>query len=192
LQLFAHPGLREQLETEMKAGTVRIRPAARDDFTLLEILHKAAFTKCEFGYNDEALLARQLHEEGDALVSLIAEVDSEAVGHVMFSRMKVEADGKPVIAAGLAPIGIIPEWQFKGVGSLLIKAGLAALKPQGVQLGFVVGHPNYYPRFGFSLELAKPFASPFAGGYFMAVQLDDTLKMPTSGKAEFASAFARF
>lgn len=176
----------------MKPGVIKIRPASRDDFGLFETIHRAAFTKCEFGYNDEALLARQLTEEGDALVSLIAEVNDEAVGHVMFSRMKVEADGKPLVAAGLAPIGIIPEYQFKGVGSRLIQAGLAALKPQGVQLGFVIGHPGYYPRFGYSLELAKPFASPFAGGYFMAVQLDESLPTPTSGKAEFAAVFSRF
>jgi putative acetyltransferase len=176
----------------MKPSSIKIRPASRDDFGLFDTIHRAAFTKCEFGYNDEALLARLLTEEGDALVSLIAEVDNEPVGHVMFSRMKVEADGKPVIAAGLAPIGIVPEFQFKGVGSKLIKAGLAALKPQGVQLGFVIGHPTYYPKFGYSLDLAKPFASPFAGGYFMAVQLDETLKIPTSGKAEFAAVFSRF
>lgn len=176
----------------MKASVIKIRPAFRDDFDLLDTIHRAAFTKCEFGYNDEGLLARQLTEEGDALVSLIAEADGEGVGHVMFSRMNVEADGKTLIAAGLAPLGVVPDWQFKGVGSRLIRAGLAALKPQGVQLGFVIGHPNYYPKFGYSLELAKPFASPFAGGYFLAVKLDETLTLPTSGKAEFAPAFARF
>lgn len=176
----------------MKAGSIKIRPASRDDFPLFETVHRAAFTKCEFGYNDEALLARKLHEEGSALVSLIAEHEGEAVGHVVFSRMTVEADGKPVIAAGLAPIGVVPEYQFKGVGSLLIKAGLAALKPQGVQLAFVIGHPTYYPKFGFSLDLAKPFASPFNGGYFMAVQLDEAFQTPKSGKADFAPAFAGF
>lgn len=176
----------------MNASAIKIRPVTPDDFPLLDILHKDAFTSCEFGYNDEALLARQLHEEGDALVSLIAEIDGQPVGHIMFSRMQVEADGKPIIAAAQAPTGVIPAWQRKGVGSHMIRAGLEALKQQGVQLSFVVGHPSYYPRFGYSLELARPFASPYAGGYFMAVQLDETLQMPSSGKAEFAPAFARF
>src|SRR5690606_35506149 len=114
------------------------------DFPVLDILHRDAFSTCKFGYNDEALVIRQLREEGDALVSLIAEIDGEPVGHVLFSRMQVEADGKPIIAAAQAPTGVIPTWQHKGVGSRLIEAGLAALKPQGVQLCFVVGHPNYY------------------------------------------------
>lgn len=176
----------------MKNKSIKIRPATIEDFALIEAVHEAAFAKSDFGYNGEGQLARQLHEAGDALVSLIAEVDGVPVGHVMFSRMRVEADGQPVIAAALAPTGVVPEWQGKGVGGQLIKAGLAALKPQGVQLGFVVGHTDYYPRFGYSAALAKPYDSPYAGPYFMAVQLDSNLKAPKAGKAEFAPAFASF
>jgi putative acetyltransferase len=171
---------------------VRIRPASHADFDTIEAVHRAAFVKSEFGYTGEGRIARQLHEEGDAIVSLIAEAGDVAIGHVMFSQMQVEADGQRVVAAALAPLGVIPAWQRRGVGAFLIKAGLAALKPQGVQLSMVVGHPAYYPRFGYNLELAKPFASSYAGPYFLALALDENFKLPTEGRAEFAGAFARF
>lgn len=176
----------------MKASNIHIRPASHANFDTIEIIHRAAFSVCEFGYNGEGQLARQLHESGDALVSLIAQIDGIAVGHVLFSHMMVEADGKPVVAAALAPVGIVPVWQQHGVGSRLIKAGLAALKLQGVQMVFVVGNTAYYSRFGFSSILARPFASPYAGNYFMATQLDDSLQPPQSGTADFATAFTRF
>lgn len=176
----------------MKSKKIKIRPVTPADYDLLESLHRAAFSTCDFGYNGEGLLARKLHEDGDALVSLLAVADGVAVGHVLFSRIQAEADHQPVIAAALAPLGVVPLWQQRGVGSLLIKAGLAALKPQGVQLCFVVGHAAYYPRFGFNLELARPFDSPYAGDYFMAVQLDPALPMATAGKVDFPAVFSGF
>lgn len=176
----------------MKASNIHIQPASHANFDTIEIIHRAAFSVCEFGYNGEGRLTRELHENGDALVSLIALIDGIAVGHVLFSHMQAEADGNPVVAAALAPVGIVPVWQRHGVGTHLIKAGLAALKPQGVQLAFVVGNVQYYSRLGFSPELAKPFASPYAGNYFMAAKLDDKLQLPQSGRADFAAAFSRF
>lgn len=176
----------------MKQKTIKLRPATRQDFDIIEAVHQAAFSVSDFGYNGEGQLARQLHEAGDALVSILAEADGKAVGHVLFSPVKVEADGKPVVAAALAPTGVIPDWQDKGVGGQLIQAGLAALKAQGVQLSFAVGNTDYYLRFGYTAEVAKPYESPYAGPYFLAVSLDRKLKMPKAGKAEFAPAFANF
>jgi putative acetyltransferase len=171
---------------------VKLRPASRDDFEMIEAVHRAAFSICEFGYNGEGSLARELHEAGDSLVSLLAMAEGIPVGHVLFSRMQVDGDGQPLIAAMMAPLGVVPMWSRKGVASQLVKAGLAALKVQGVQLCFVVGHPTFYQRFGFSPEASRPFTSPYSGNYFMALKLDDTLKMPAAGVAEFSPVFARF
>ncbi len=176
----------------MRNKAISIRPAMRGDFDAIEAVHQAAFSVSDFGYNGEGLLARQLHETGDAVVSLLAEVEGTPVGHVLFSHIRVEADGHPLVAAALAPLGVVPEWQDRGIGADLIKAGLAALKPQGVQLVFVVGNTTYYPRFGFKVELAKPFDSPYTGPYFMALSLDSNLLIPEKGSAEFAPAFANF
>jgi putative acetyltransferase len=171
---------------------IRLRPVSVDDLDLVESIHEAAFSKSEFGYSGEGQLVWRLHKEGHALVSLIAEVNGSAVGHVLFSQIQAEADGMPVIAAALAPLGVVPAWRHRGIGSLLITAGMAALKPQGVQLCVAVGTPGYYPRFGFDLELAKPFACAYSGPYFMASKLDPNFKQPTSGKLEFPAAFESF
>ena len=135
--------------------------------------------------------AARLEADGDALVSLVAERDGVVVGHVLFSRMDVEADGTALSAAGLAPVSVAPGSQGQGIGDALIRAGLGALREQGVAASFVLGHEGYYPRFGYSPGLAARFASPFAGPHFMAMMLDSDAPWPLGGRADYAPAFGR-
>lgn len=174
----------------MSDGLV-IRAATAADADTIDALVRAAFAGTDFGHQGEAELVRMLEVDGDALVSLVAEADGAIVGHVLFSRMAVEADGAPLSAAGLAPVSVAPERQGQGIGGALIRAGLDALRGQGVRMSFVLGHADYYPRFGYSPDLAARFASPFAGPHFMAMMLDDTAR-PVAGRADYAPAFARF
>src|SRR3546814_13661051 len=85
-----------------------------------------------------------------------------------------EADGARRPAAGLARGSVGPERQGQGIGGTLIRAGLDDLRAQGVAISFVLGHAAYYPRFGYSPDLAARFASPFAGPHFMAMMFGDT------------------
>src|SRR5690606_20425997 len=96
----------------------------------------------------------------------------------------------PLTAAGLAPVSVAPELQGQGIGDALIRAGLGVLRGQGVAISFVLGHETYYPRFGYSPELAGRFASPFAGPHFMAMMFGDTA-WPERGRADYAPAFGR-
>ena len=166
-----------------------IRDAIPADFVAIDEIIKAAFAASTMGHNGEADLVRSLHDDGDAVVSLIAEQDGQPVGHVVFSLMDVEADGNILRAAGLAPVSVIPDMQGRGVGSALIKAGLGQLAVEGFQISFVLGHARYYPRFGYSAALAAPYASPFAGAHFMAVHLESTLVLPKRGRSDYAPAF---
>lgn len=166
-----------------------IRPLAPADFDAVDIVHRAAFASTAFGHQGEADLVRAIHADGDALVSLVAETDGQIVGHALFSRMEIEADGVALQGAGLAPVGVLPDLHSGGVGSALIWRGLEMLHGQGVQISFVLGHPDYYPRFGYSSEAARPFASPFAGPHFMALLLDKSVQLPESGRARYAPAF---
>lgn len=168
-----------------------IRAATAADADAIDSIIRAAFAGTSFGYQGEAELTRMIVADGDALVSLVAEQDGVIVGHVLFSRMTVEADGAPVAAAGLAPVSVIPACQGQGIGDALIRAGLAALAEQGAQISFVLGHAHYYPRFGYSPELAARFASPFAGPHFMAMMLDSGAAWPLGGRADYAPAFGR-
>lgn len=168
-----------------------IRPARAEDAGAIDAVIRAAFAGSEHGHQGEAELVRMLEADGDALVSLVAEAGGAVAGHLLFSRMDVEADGAALSAAGLAPVSVAPALQGRGIGAALIRAGLDALRAQGVAISFVLGNEAYYPRFGYSPDLAARFASPFAGPHFMAMMLDSHTPWPLGGRADFAPAFGR-
>ena len=170
---------------------VGIRAAPAADAETVDTIIRAAFAGTDFGHQGEAELVRMIDADGDALVSLVAERDGAIVGHILFSRMDVEADGAALSGAGLAPVSVVPDLQGQGIGDALIRAGLDALREQGVAISFVLGHDAYYPRFGYSPDLAARFASPFAGPHFMAMMLDSDAAWPLGGRADYAPAFGR-
>ena len=170
---------------------IGIHAATAADAEAIDTLIRAAFAGTDFGHQGEAELVRMIEAEGDALVSLVAERDGAIIGHVLFSRMDVEADGAALSGAGLAPVSVAPSSQGQGIGDALIRAGLEALRRQGVAISFVLGHEGYYPRFGYSPDLAARFASPFAGPHFMAMMLDSDAPWPQGGRADYAPAFGR-
>jgi putative acetyltransferase len=90
-----------------------------------------------------------LRTEGVVLVSLVAAIPDRIVGHFLFSRMSIETTGGSVSAAALAPMAVLPERQCRGIGGQLILHGLNLLRGRSEQIVIVVGHPDYYPRFGF-------------------------------------------
>ena len=126
-----------------------------------------AVNEAAFGQPDEAALVDRLRDDGAVLVSLVADLDSEIAGHVLFTRM-FAAD---VPAAALAPVAVAPAHQRSGIGSALIRAGLDLLRDSGERIVIVVGHADYYPRFGFSTALARDLESPFPRDEFMALEL---------------------
>lgn len=170
---------------------IAIRAATAADGEAIGKLIRGAFAGTEFGHQGEAELVQRLDADGDVMASLVAERDSGIVGHVLFSRMDVEADGATLSAAGLAPISVAPGLQGQGIGDALVRAGLDRLREQSVLISFVLGHEAYYPRFGYSPELAARFASPFAGPHFMAMMLDSDAAWPLGGRADYAPAFGR-
>lgn len=159
-----------------------IRPAEPCDTAAIRNVLTAAFPT-----GAEADLVEALTRDGDAVVSLVAEREGEVVGHVLLSRMRVSGEGH---AVGLGPVGVLPGFQGGGIGADLIEAALVIARATGEALVFVLGEPDYYRRFGFSVETAAPFASPFAGPYFMALALQPGLTLPASGEAAYAPAFS--
>ncbi len=107
--------------------------------------------------------------EGVALVELVTEEHGAIVGHILFSRMTVAPSR---FLAGLAPVAVAPALQRRGIGDALCRVGIAAVRTLGCEAVVVLGHPDYYPRFGFSAEVARGLASPYAGNpAFMAMEL---------------------
>ena len=144
----------------------------------------AALNDAAFGGPDEARITRQLHTDGDSLVSLVAEDESGIVGHIEFFRILI--DENP-LAAGLGPMCAKPGLQETGIGSYLIRTGLESLDDLGETIVFVLGHDTYYPRFGFTEEVARPFSAPWSGPHFMALRLREG--GPTSGTLKYPRAF---
>jgi putative acetyltransferase len=113
------------------------------DVAAIDAVNRAAFNQ-----PNEATLVALLRKEASPLVSLVAETDGELVGHVLFSP--VTLTGHPGAALmGLAPMAVAPPMQRRGIGSMLIRAGLDACERLGCEGVVVLGHAQYYPRFGF-------------------------------------------
>ena len=90
-----------------------------------------------------------LRAAGAAVISLVAEREGAVVGHVLFSPVTGEGEAQAWDALGLGPMAVAPVAQRRGIGSALVRAGLAACRAQGHLVVLVLGHPAYYPRFGF-------------------------------------------
>jgi len=131
----------------------------------------AAVTTAAFGKPDEAALVARLRADEDVMFELVAEEAGEVVGHILFSRLWAD---RAELYAALAPISVLPALQNAGHGSALIRSGLECLREFGAHGVLVLGHPAYYPRFGFSADAAAQVRSAYAGSpAFMALALED-------------------
>jgi putative acetyltransferase len=148
-----------------------------------------AITQAAFGGDDEADLLDRLREDGLVRLSLVAVEDGQVVGHALFTALPVSVDGREVEALCLAPVSVRPDYQGTGVGSMLIREALARLAHSGFEAVVVLGHPGYYPRFGFSAALAAKLAAPFSGEAFMALELVEGALRGESGRVSYPSAF---
>jgi putative acetyltransferase len=172
----------------MRAGdSVNIRvedTESVDERSLIRTINEAAF-----GRPDEADLVDKLRTDGNALVSLVAEADAGIVGHILFSRMWIKTLTGLVSAVALAPVAVLPEHQRRGIGGRLIRYGLELLRGRGERIVIVLGHPDYYPRFGFSRQKAHSLESPFPAEAFMAIELSTGALEGIRGTVVYPAAF---
>jgi putative acetyltransferase len=98
----------------------------------------------------EADLVDALRKSECARISLVAETDNRLVGHILFTPVELDGSENNLRLMGLAPMAVLSHFQNKGIGSKLVKAGLKRCKSLGYDAVVVLGHPNYYPRFGFA------------------------------------------
>ncbi len=116
-----------------------------------------------FGHDVEAELVRQLLEDPSAkpVLSLLAFVKDRAVGHILFTKARLEKNQTKASLVILAPLAIVPDSQKQGIGGKLIERGLQLLSKSWVDLVFVLGHPEYYPRHGFKPAGRLGFEAPY-------------------------------
>jgi putative acetyltransferase len=123
----------------------------------------------------EAQLVEALRAAPDSIaeLSLVALLEGEIVGHILFSPIVIETPDGTIPAISLAPVAVLPAYQNRGAGSALVRWGLESCKSLGHRIVIVLGHPDYYPRFGFSAAMAKDLVCPFddVGEAWMAIEL---------------------
>jgi len=161
-----------------------VRPEQEEDRAAIAELHRLVF----FG-EDEAALIDRLRRERRVELSLVAVIGGQIVGHVLFSDLDAEIDQRSVKALALTPMAVVPMRQQQGIGTRLITESIARLERGEYQALFVLGHETYYPRFGFSSDLARKFASPFDTNAFMARELKPGALQGEKGSVVYSSAF---
>ena len=102
-----------------------------------------------FDTEAEANLVNVLRESGCTFISLVAKTDNKAVGHILFTPVELTGNKNKLKLIGLAPMAVLQQHQNKGIGSKLVKTGIEYCKTKGYDAIVVLGHPNYYPKFGF-------------------------------------------
>jgi putative acetyltransferase len=141
-----------------------------------------------FGQAEEADLVEQLRVDGDVVVELVEEGDGALRGHILYSRLPIEHGRETMQAAALAPVSVLPAFQRAGIGKALTQAGNARCAALGLSAIVVLGHPDYYPRFGFSARAAESLEAPFSGPAFMALELQPGA-LRAGGRVRYAKAF---
>jgi putative acetyltransferase len=124
--------------------TTLVRPEEERDQLAIYAITAAAFDGAP-----EADLIDRLRQVADPFISLVAEVDGRVVGHILFTPVSITGTEETSMEMGLAPMAVAPGLQRRGIGSALVERGLVACREAGHDIVVVLGHPEYYPRFGF-------------------------------------------
>jgi putative acetyltransferase len=165
---------------------MRIRTERADDIAAVRNVNQHAF-----GTSEEAAIVDLVRAQAQPIISLVAEDDDTIVGHILFSPVTVEGTTDRLIM-GLAPMAVLPDRQRQGIGTALAREGLEQCRRLGAVGVVVVGHPEFYPRFGFApasrLGLRCEFEVP--DDAFMAAEfVEGALHLP-GGMIRYHPAFS--
>jgi putative acetyltransferase len=165
---------------------IRIRPEQPSDYETVFEVNRLAFET-----DVEAHLVAALRSVADPLISLVAERDGGVVGHILFSPVTVAHHENEIMTMGLGPMAVLPDFQRQEIGSQLVQAGLEACRALDVGAVFVLGHPNYYPRFGFqsAAEHDLHYQSADFDPYFMVMALQPGVLESLSGFVRYHPVF---
>jgi putative acetyltransferase len=163
-----------------------VRAEEERDRAGVHAVNTAAFARAA-----EARLVDALRQHARPVVSLVAEHDAAIVGHIMFSPVHLPAFPDRTIM-GLAPMAVAPQHQRTGIGSALVRAGLEQCRRRGVEAVVVLGHPEYYPRFGFApsarFGIGCDYEAPAEA--FMVVELQSGSLRGVTGTVKYHPAFS--
>jgi putative acetyltransferase len=166
---------------------IEIRAEQPGDIAVVREINERAF-----GRPLEAQIVDRLRENCPELISRVAVLDDRLVGHILFSPVVLESRAGVIHGMGLAPMAVLPAHQHQGIGSRLVHGGLAALRETGCPFVIVLGHPDYYPRFGFKPASQYGLRCQWDGvpdSAFMALVLDEGRLCGASGVVRYRHEF---
>jgi putative acetyltransferase len=158
-----------------------------EDMAAIRTVNEAAF-----GQSTEADIVDALRDACPELLSLVAESADEIVGHILFSPATVHGGSQTRHGMGLAPMAVLPKYQRQRIGSKLVEAGLEILREKGCSFIIVLGHPEFYPRFGFVPASRHGLHCQWEGvpdEVFMVLILDELSMAGATGVAHYREEF---
>jgi putative acetyltransferase len=165
-----------------------IRPEQPADYPGIYEVNRLAF-----GRDNEPRLVEALRKSPNFIadLSLIALLDDQVVGHILFSPVGIETTSGEVAVLALAPVAVRPEFQNRGIGSELVQKGLEACRQKGHRIVAVLGHADFYPRFGFEPARPKGVNAPFPvpDENWMVIELDPGALDGIQGTLRYPPAF---
>jgi putative acetyltransferase len=172
----------------MLPAVITVRPEAPADGDALRQVNTAAF-----GRPEEARLVDALRERARLYLGLVAIVDGAIAGHIAFTHATLHGDAADWDIAALGPMAVRPALQRSGIGSALVREGLEACRRLGHDLVVVVGHPGFYPRFGFVPARPRGITCEFAvpDDVFMVAELTPGARRGRRGVVRYAPEFTR-
>lgn len=163
-----------------------VRPETPEDHAAVREVNERAFER-----SAEADLVDSLRRSARPHLSLVAEEEGRVIGHIFFSPVQIASQESAVAVMGLAPMAVLPQRQRQGVGSALVREGLRACRPLGCEAVVVLGHPEYYPRFGFKPAETYGLQSEYdvPAEVFMAMELEPGALEDVRGVVRYHAAF---
>lgn len=170
-----------------------VRQEVPRDYKETEDVVKKAFEQAEHADHTEHLLVSRLRKSSAFIkeLSLVATANGKIIGHILFTKLEIVHGNKVFPSLCLAPLSVLPEYQRTGVGQLLMEEGLKRCTELGYTSVILLGHPSYYPRFGFrkasDFKINAPFTAPDEA--FMAIELIPDSLSKVQGTVKFPDEF---
>ncbi|SNR73127.1 GNAT family N-acetyltransferase [Flavobacterium sp. ov086] len=172
---------------------IKLRKENENDYKSVFQLVEKAFEKEEYSDHKEQFLVEKLRKSEVFIpeLSIVAKVENKIVGHILLTKLEIKNDSKTFESLALAPVSVLPEFQGKGVGSKLILYSHKVAKELGYKSIILLGHENYYPRFGYELTnkygIEMPFDVPAEN--CMVITLTENGLSGVNGKVVYPAEF---
>mgnify|MGYP001406246753 CR=1 FL=1 len=162
---------------------ITIREENKNDLHTIKNINDKAFNQQE-----EGIIIDKIRKSNSQILSLVAEKDNKTVGHIFYSQAEIDCNNETIIGMGLAPMAVLPKFQKQGIGKKLITDSLEILKALEIPFIIVLGHEDYYPKFGFEKASNYNIKCQWKGvpdAAFMIMILDKEKMLNISGVAKY-------